>query len=119
MTGPRTTGPRTNGARHIDNEALKIWQLLLKEGGYWRTREIGVALQLQARVDKVRLALDRLTLNGMLRMRQAPGKHPSFGVTPACTAPPGYAWMLEVAMYGLHPIDWADLQAQQGEATAP
>lgn len=106
MSGPRTTGPR-----HLDNEALKIWQLLLKDGGYWRTREVGAALQLQGRVGKVRHTLDRLALNGMLRARQVPGKHPSFGVTPACTAPPGYAWMLEVAIHGVQPIDWADLEA--------
>lgn len=107
------------GARHIDHEALKIWQLLLKEGGYWKTRELRAELRFEGRVSKVRLALDRLTLNGMLRMRQAPGKHPSFGVTPACTAPPGYAWMLEVALHGVHPIDWADLEAQQDKATSP
>lgn len=106
-------GQRTNGARHIDNEALKIWQLLLKEGGYWRTREVGVALQLQGRADKVRHTLDRLALNGMLRARQVPGKHPSFGVTPACAAPPGYAWMLEVAMHGVQPIDWAALELER------
>ena len=69
-------------------------------------------LRVEVRVDKVRHALDRLTLNGMLRSRQAPGKHPSFGVTPSCTAPPGYAWMLEVAIHGEHPIDWAALEVE-------
>jgi hypothetical protein len=106
------TGPKTNGPRHIDHEALTIWKLLLKEGGYWRTREISAELRTEGRVDKVRHALDRLTLNGMLRSRQAPGKHPSFGVTPSCAAPPGYAWMLEVATHGVHPIDWSALEAE-------
>ena len=111
MTAPRMAGQRATGPRHIDNDALRVWQLLLKEGGYWRTREISAGLGVEGRVDKVRSALDRLALNGMLRARQVPGKHPSFGVTPACAAPPGYAWMLEVAIHGLQPIDWADLEA--------
>ncbi len=112
MIAPRMAGQRATGPRHIDNDALRVWQLLLKEGGYWRTREISAELGVEGRVDKVRGALDRLALNGMLRMRQAPGKHPSFGVTPACTAPPGYAWMLEIALHGAHPINWAALELE-------
>ena len=104
--------PTKISARHIDHDALTIWLLLLKEGGYWRTREIIVQLRVEGRVDKVRHALDRLTLNGMLRSRQVPGKHPSFGVTPSCTAPPGYAWMLEMAIHGVHPINWDALERE-------
>ena len=113
MTAPRMAGQRAIGPRHIDNDALRVWQLLLKEGGYWCTREISAELRVEGRVDKVRSALDRLTLNGMLRSRHAPGKHPSFGVTPACTAPPGYAWMLEVATQCVGPIDWAALELER------
>lgn len=104
--------PTKSMARHIDHEALTIWQLLLKEGGYWKVREVGDALNAAPVRRNLRFALDRLSRNGMLRSRQAPGKHPSFGVTPTCKAPPGYAWMLEVAIHGEQPIDWAALERE-------
>ena len=100
------------GPRHIDNQALTIWRLLLKEGGYWRVCEITDALQVDAARNSIRRTLDRLGLNGMVRMRQAPGRHPGFGVTPACTAPPGYGWMLETALTATGVIDWAALELE-------
>lgn len=106
MSRPRKTGPR-----HIDHDALTIWKLLLKEGGYWRVREIGEQLDAALTGYCVRNALDRLALNGMVRMRHAPKTHPSFGVTASCAAPPGYGWMLKEAMSATGSIDWAALEA--------
>lgn len=100
-----------SGPRHLDNDALIVWQFLLKEGGYWQARELGRELISEPMVSTVRSQCDRLLKNGMVQCRQAPGAHPTFGVTASCTAPPGYAWMLEVAMHGVQPIDWADLEA--------
>lgn len=103
--------PRQDGPRHIDNDALATWMLLLKEGGYWTAREVGGLLDTAPMLSTVRSQLDRLTSNGMVQMRQAPMKHPSFGVTARCAAPPGYAWMLEEAIAATGPIDWPALEA--------
>lgn len=114
MTGPRhstSTTPRTTGPRHIDHDALQVWIFLLKEGGYWQTRELGRKLAAQPMRATVRDQLDRLHSAGMVRVHQIGKSHPAFGVTAACAAPPGYAWMLEVAMHGVHPINWAGLEA--------
>lgn len=105
--------PRKIGPRHIDHDALTIWKLLLQEGGYWRTREVSEALAEQPTAFSVRSALDRLTLNGMVRLRQLPSCHPSFGVTASCTAPPGYGWMLREALQATGPIDWPALEAAE------
>ena len=110
MTKPRS-GPRTTGPRHIDNDALRVWIFLLKEGGYWNTRELGRELAAQPMRATVRDQLDRLNRAGMVRVRQPKGGHPAFGVTLACETPPGYAWMKEAVLHGPHPINWAELEA--------
>ena len=101
------------GARHLDNDALIVWKFLLKEGGYWQVRELGRELISEPMVSTVRSQCDRLLVNGMVRSRQLPGCHPSFGVTLSCTAPPGYAWMLEAAVSATGPIGWAALEAAE------
>ena len=98
-------------SRHLDHEALTIWKLLLKEGGYWRVREIGDVLGVEPCTRSVRQSLDRLLQRGMVRARQVPGAHPSFGVTASCAAPPGYDWMLQEAVSATGSINWAALEA--------
>lgn len=98
--------------RHLDNDALIVWKFLLKEGGYWQVRELGRELISEPMVSTVRSQCDRLLVNGMVRSRQLPGCHPSFGVTPACKPPPGYEWMLEAALSATGVIDWRVLEAE-------
>lgn len=101
--------PTKISARHIDQDALTLWTFLLKEGGFWPARELGSELPLNV---PARPVCNRLVAAGMAKSRQLPGKHPKFGVTALCKAPPGYAWMLEVAIHGEQPIDWAALERE-------
>lgn len=103
--------PRDTQSRHLDHDALMLWQLLLKEGGYWNTRELGPVTVKYKNKNRLRKTCDRLVLLGLVRARKLPGRHTSFGVTAACKAPPGYGWMLELAMHGKHPINWAAHEA--------
>lgn len=102
--------------RHIDHDALTVWMFLLKEGGYWQARELGAMLAADYLAVSARSVCDRLVAASMVRSRQLPGFHPKFGVTAACKAPPGYGWMLEAAVHGTHPIDWAALEREQEHA---
>ena len=112
MSAPRMSGQRATGPRHLDQDALTVWMFLLKEGGYWQARELGRELISEPMVSTVRSQCDRLLVNGMVRSRQLPGRHASFGVTPSCTAPPGYEWMLEAALSATGPINWGEMEAR-------
>jgi len=83
------TRHKAKEARHLDHIALVSWLILVREGGYSTAAEVR-AMHRNAGVTEVRLALERLVSNGMVRKRKVLGAWPTFGVTTSCKAPPGY-----------------------------
>lgn len=98
-------------ARHLDNDVLIVWKFLLREGGYWTAREIREHWEPTYTGGRVRNILDRAVANELVREKARPRAHTAYGVTECCKAPPGYEWMLDMAVNAIEPIDWPVVEA--------
>jgi hypothetical protein len=83
--------------RHLDDSALRLWMHLVEAGGYWSVREMRLQWFAAIETDEVRDMVDRLHDNGLVREQRRGGKHPAYGVTTLCKAPPGYEHLLGIA----------------------
>lgn len=83
--------------RHLDHDTLMLWVELVLAGGYMNLREIRRTWCAATEPETVRAMVLRLRDNGMVREKCRGGKHPTFGVTTLCCAPPGYEHLMRVA----------------------
>lgn len=88
-------GKPVQAARHLDDNALRIWLDLVRLGGYWKVGELRRQWFPSLSGDEVRDCLDRLHNCGMVRERRSMGAHGAYGVTTLCNAPPGYEHVLK------------------------